>query len=155
MTHLQETSPISLRSAAVVGAGTMGSGIAMAIANADIPVLLKETDAAALDRGLGNVRLHYANSVKHGRFTQQFVDERVALIAPTLSYEDFGRVDLVIEAVFEGMQLEKQVFGQLDQVCKPDAILASNTSTLSIDEIASAVSGPSSSSAHISSLLPT
>jgi 3-hydroxyacyl-CoA dehydrogenase len=142
MTDLQESSPISIRAAAVVGAGTMGAGIAMALANAEIPVLLKEADPAALDRGLGNVRLHYANSVKHGRFTQQFVDERVALIAPTLSYEGFGRVDLVIEAVFEGMQLKKQVFGQLDQVCKPDAILASNTSTLSIDEIASAVSRP-------------
>ena len=141
MTDLQ-TLPISIRSAAVVGAGTMGAGIAMALANADIPVLLKEADPAALDRGLGNVRMHYANSVKHGRFTQQFVDERVALIAPTLSYEGFGQVDLVIEAVFEGMQLKKQVFSQLDQVCKPDAILASNTSTLSIDEIASAVSRP-------------
>jgi len=142
MTDLKEISPISIRSAAVVGAGTMGAGIAMALANADIPVLLKEDDPAALDRGLGNVRLNYASSVKHGRFTQQFVDERVALIAPTLSYEGFGAVDLVIEAVFEGMQLKKQVFSQLDQVCKPDAILASNTSTLSIDEIASAVSRP-------------
>jgi 3-hydroxyacyl-CoA dehydrogenase len=142
MTDIKETSPISIRSAAVVGAGTMGAGIAMALANADIPVLLKETDPAGLDRGLGNMRLNYANSVKHGRFTQQFVDERVALIAPTLSYEDFDGVDLVIEAVFEGMQLKRQVFSQLDQVCKPGAILASNTSTLSIDEIASAVSRP-------------
>jgi 3-hydroxyacyl-CoA dehydrogenase len=142
MTEAIAEAVLPIYSAAVVGAGTMGAGIAMALANAGIPVLLKEADQAALDRGLGNVRLNYANSVKHGRFTQQFVDERLALIAPTLAYEGFGSVDLVIEAVFEGMQLKKEVFRQLDEVCKPGAILASNTSTLSIDEIASAVSRP-------------
>jgi 3-hydroxyacyl-CoA dehydrogenase len=133
---------IPIHSAAVVGAGTMGAGIAMALANAGIPVLLKEADRAALDRGLANMRFNYAGSVKRGRFTEQFVEERLALIAPTLEYDGFDGVDLVIEAVFEGMQLKKEVFRQLDEVCRPGAILATNTSTLSIDEIASAVSRP-------------
>ena len=85
---------------------------------------------------------NYANSVKRGRFTQQFVDERLKLIQSTLSIDDFAGVDLVIEAVFEGMALKKEVFGQLDKICKSGAILASNTSTLNIDEIASATSRP-------------
>jgi 3-hydroxyacyl-CoA dehydrogenase len=120
----------------------MGGGIAMVFANAGIPVLLKESDQAALDRGLGNIQKNYANSVKRGRFTQQFADERLRLIQPTLSYDGFATVDMVIEAVFEGMALKKEVFGELDRVCKPGAILASNTSTLNIDEIASATSRP-------------
>jgi len=136
------TATIPVNSAAVVGAGTMGGGIAMAFANAGIPVLLKETDQAALDKGLATIQKNYANSVKRGRFTQQFMDERLKLIQPTLSYDDFGSVDMVIEAVFEGMALKKEVFGQLDRVCKPGSILASNTSTLNIDEIASATKRP-------------
>ncbi len=138
----KETPVIPVKSAAVVGAGTMGGGIAMVFANAGIPVLLKEADQAALDRGLSTIQKNYANSVKRGRFTQQFVDERLKLIKPTLSYDEFSNVDMVIEAVFEGMALKKEVFGTLDRVCKPGAILASNTSTLSIDEIASATSRP-------------
>ena len=140
----KETPVISVSSAAVVGAGTMGGGIAMVFANAGIPVLLKEADEAALDRGLANIQKNYATSVKRGRFTQQFVDERLKLIQPTLSYDDFGKVDMVIEAVFEGMALKKEVFAELDRVCKPGAILASNTSTLNIDEIATVPSRPSS-----------
>jgi len=105
-------------------------------------VLLKESDQAALERGLGSIQKNYANSVKRGRFTQQFADERLRLIQPTLSYDGFAKVDMVIEAVFEGMALKKEVFGELDRVCKPGAILASNTSTLDIDEIASATSRP-------------
>ena len=136
----KETSVIPVNSAAVVGAGTMGGGIAMVFANAGMPVLLKEADQAALDRGLANIQKNYATSVKRGRFTQQFVDERLQLIRPTLNYDDFGKVDMVIEAVFEGMALKKEVFGELDRVCKPGAILASNTSTLNIDEIASGTS---------------
>jgi 3-hydroxyacyl-CoA dehydrogenase len=120
----------------------MGGGIAMVFANAGIPVLLKETDQAALDRGLANIQKNYANSVKRGRFTQQFVDERLKLIKPTLTYDGFSAADMVIEAVFEGMALKKQIFGELDRICKPGAILASNTSTLSIDEIASATTRP-------------
>ena len=138
----KETPLITVRSVAVVGAGTMGGGIAMVLANAGIPVLLKEADQAAMDRGLANIQKNYANSVKRGRFTQQFADERLKLIQPTLTFDGFANVDLVIEAVFEGMALKKEVFGQLDKVCKPGTILASNTSTLNIDEIASATSRP-------------
>jgi 3-hydroxyacyl-CoA dehydrogenase len=138
----KETPVIPINSAAIVGAGTMGGGIAMVFANAGIPVLLKETDQAALDRGLANIQKNYANSVKRGRFTQQFVDERLKLIRPTLVYDDFIGADIVVEAVFEGMAVKKEVFGELDRVCKPGAILASNTSTLNIDEIASVTSRP-------------
>jgi 3-hydroxyacyl-CoA dehydrogenase len=133
---------IPVNSVAVVGAGTMGSGIAMVFANAGFPVLLKEVDQGALDPGLASIQKNYANSVKRGRFTQQYVDERLKLIRPTLGYEGFSSVDMVVEAVFEGMALKKQVFGELDRVCKPGAILASNTSTLNIDEIAAATSRP-------------
>jgi 3-hydroxyacyl-CoA dehydrogenase len=120
----------------------MGVGIAMVFANAGIPVLLKEVDQAALDRGLGGIRKNYANSVSKGRLTQQFADERLKLIEPTLSFHGFAAVDMVVEAVFEGMELKKQVFAELDRVCKPGAILATNTSTLNIDEIASSTSRP-------------
>ena len=138
----KETPIIPVSSAAVVGAGTMGGGITMALVNAGIPVLLKETDQVALDRGLATIQKNYANSVKRGRFTQQFVEERLKLIKPTLRYDGFDTVDMVIEAVFEGMALKKEVFGELDRNCKPGAILASNTSTLNIDEIASATQRP-------------
>ena len=133
---------IPVNKAAVVGAGTMGGGIAMVFANAGIPVLLKETDQAALDRGLATIRKNYANSVKKGRFSQEQMDQRMARITPTLTYDGFDGVDMVIEAVFEGMALKKQIFGELDKIVKPGAILASNTSTLNIDEIASATSRP-------------
>jgi 3-hydroxyacyl-CoA dehydrogenase len=138
----KETPVLPVRAAAVVGAGTMGAGIAMVFANAGIPVLLKEVDQPSLDRGLANIRRNYANSVSKGRLTQPFVDERLRLIQPTLSFDGFSTVDMVIEAVFEGMELKKQVFAELDRVCKPGAILASNTSTLNIDEIASSTARP-------------
>ena len=138
----KDTPVTPINSVAVVGAGTMGGGIAMVLANAGIPVILKEADRAALDRGLATIQLNYGNSVKRGRFSQQFAQERLKLITPTLIYDDFSSVDLVVEAVFEGMALKKQVFKELDRVCKPGAILASNTSTLSIDEIASSTSRP-------------
>jgi 3-hydroxyacyl-CoA dehydrogenase len=138
----KDTPVLPINSAAVVGAGTMGGGIAMVLANAGIPVLLKEADQAALNRGLATIQVNYANSVKRGRFSQQVAEERLKLITPTLTYDDFSKVDLVIEAVFEGMALKKEVFKELDRVCKPGAILASNTSTLSIDEIASSTSRP-------------
>ena len=140
----KETPLIPIKSAAVVGAGTMGGGIAMVLANAGIPVLLKDADQAALDRGLATIQSNYANSVKRGRLTPQDAEERFKRITPTLSYDDFAKADLVIEAVFEGMALKKEVFKELDRVCKPGAILASNTSTLNIDEIASATSRPAS-----------
>jgi 3-hydroxyacyl-CoA dehydrogenase len=138
----KDTPVIPVNSVAIVGAGTMGGGIAMSFVNAGIPVLLKESDQAALDRGLATIRKNYDTSVKRGRFTQQFVEERMKLITPTLTYDGFPTVDLVIEAVFEGMALKKQVFAELDRICKRGAILASNTSTLSIDEIAQATSRP-------------
>jgi 3-hydroxyacyl-CoA dehydrogenase len=131
-----------IRTVAVVGSGTMGGGIAMVFANAGIPVLLKEVDQPALDRGLAKIQKNYASSVQRGRFTQQFVDERMALITPTLSYDNFADSDMAVEAVFEGMVLKKQVFQDLDRACKPGAILASNTSTLSIDDIAGVTSRP-------------
>ena len=92
--------------------------------------------------GSATIQTNYANSVKRGRLSEQDADERFKRIHPTLSYDDFSKVDLVIEAVFEGMALKKEVFGELDRICKPGAILASNTSTLNIDEIASATSRP-------------
>jgi 3-hydroxyacyl-CoA dehydrogenase len=140
----KETPILPINSAAVVGAGTMGGGIAMVFANAGIPVVLKEADQAALDRGLANIRKNYAVSVQRGRFTQAAVDDRLKLIKPTLDYTDFAQADIVIEAVFEGLALKREVFAELDRVCKPGAILASNTSTLNIDEIASATSRPAS-----------
>ena len=138
----KETSLIPINSSAVVGAGTMGVGIAMVLANAGISVLLKEVDQAALDRGIATIQKNYASSVKRGRFTPQFADECLQRIQPTLSFDGFSSMDLVIEAVFEGMALKKEVFRELDRVCKPEAILASNTSTLSIDEIASSTAHP-------------
>src|SRR3984957_16262002 len=112
----KDTQLISIKSAAVIGAGTMGGGIAMVLANAGIPVLLKEADQAALDRGLVTIQSNYANSVKRGRFTAQVAEERLQLIKPTLSYEGFSNVDLVIEAAFGGMALKKEVFAELDRV---------------------------------------
>ncbi len=138
----KDIAQIPVNKAAVVGAGTMGGGIAMVFANAGIPVLLKETDQAALDRGLAIIKKNYANSVKKGRFSQEQMDQRMARITPTLTYDGFDGVDMVIEAVFEGMALKKQIFSELDKVVKQGAILASNTSTLNIDEIASATSRP-------------
>jgi 3-hydroxyacyl-CoA dehydrogenase len=140
----KDTITIAVAKAAVVGAGTMGSGIAMVLANAGIPVLLKETDPAALDRGWANIQKNYAASVQRGRFSQDFVDQRLRLITPTLTYDGFSNADLVIEAVFEGMSIKKQAFGELDTICKSTAILASNTSSLNIDEIALATSRPQS-----------
>ncbi len=138
----RDTPTLPIRKAAIVGAGTMGGGIAMAYANAGIPVVLKEADADALSRGLTRIRSNYAGSVERGRLPQAEADERFARIRPTLSYEGFEQADIVVEAVFEGMELKKQVFADLDEVARPDAILASNTSTLDIDEIASATSRP-------------
>jgi len=138
----KDTPLIPIRRAAVVGAGTMGGGIAMNYANAGIPVLLKEADQAALDRGLATITKNYASTVKKGKLTQQQMDQRLALIQPTLTYDRFREADIVAEAVFEGMALKKQVFTELDSVTRPDAILASNTSTLDIDEIASVTSRP-------------
>lgn len=138
----KDTPLIPIRRAAVVGAGTMGGGIAMNYANAGISVLLKEITPEALDRGLATITKNYAATVKKGRMTQAQMDERLALIQPTLTYDGFAEADIVVEAVFEGMELKKKVFAELDPVTRPDAILASNTSTLDIDQIASATARP-------------
>jgi 3-hydroxyacyl-CoA dehydrogenase len=138
----KDTKVFEIKKAAIIGAGTMGGGIAMNYANAGITVIVKEVTQEALDRGMATIRKNYENSVKKGRFTQEVMDERMALIKPQLGYEGFEEADIITEAVFEGMDLKKQVFGELDRIAKPGAILASNTSTLNIDEIASATSRP-------------
>jgi 3-hydroxyacyl-CoA dehydrogenase len=138
----KETKVLEIKKAAIIGAGTMGGGIAMNYANAGIPVIVKEATQEALDRGMATIRKNYENSVKKGRFTQEVMDQRMALIRPQLGYDGFEEADIITEAVFEGMELKKQVFGELDKIAKPGAILASNTSTLNIDEIASATSRP-------------
>jgi 3-hydroxyacyl-CoA dehydrogenase len=138
----KETKVFEIKKAAVVGAGTMGGGIAMNYANAGIPVIVKETTQEALDRGIATIRKNYENSVKKGRFTQEVMDRRMALIKPQLGYDGFEEADIITEAVFEGMDLKKQVFGELDKIAKPGAILASNTSTLNVDEIAAVTSRP-------------
>ncbi|MBL8207386.1 MAG: enoyl-CoA hydratase/isomerase family protein [Blastocatellia bacterium] len=140
----KDTPLIPIAKAAVIGAGTMGGGITMNFVNVGIPVLLKETTQEALDRGLATIAKNYSNSVKKGRFSQEVMDKRMALITPTLGYDGFEEADIVVEAVFENMALKKETFAALDQICKPGAILASNTSTLDIDEIASATSRPES-----------
>ena len=94
----------------------MGGGIAMDYANAGIPVLLKETDQEALDRGMATIRKNYANSVKKGRFSQEEMDQRMALHQPQLTYDGFGEADIIVEAVFEGMALKKQIFAEMDKI---------------------------------------
>ncbi|AIO41615.1 enoyl-CoA hydratase/isomerase family protein [Burkholderia cenocepacia] len=131
-----------IRRVGVVGAGTMGGGIAMNFVNAGLPVTLLETKQEALDRGLATIRKNYDAQVKKGKLTQQKLDARMALITPTLSYDDLNDADLIIEAVFEELGVKEQVFGQLDAVAKPGAILASNTSTLDVDKIASFTKRP-------------
>jgi 3-hydroxyacyl-CoA dehydrogenase len=126
----------AIKSVAVIGAGTMGGGIAMNFANAGIPVTVLETTQAALDKGLSTVRKNYENTLKKGRLTQDEFDKRIQQITGTLSYDDIKNADLVIEAVFEDMQVKKQVFEKLDRVAKSGAILASNTSTLDLNKIA-------------------
>jgi len=122
--------------AAVVGAGTMGGGIAMNFANAGIPVTILETTQEALDKGLATIRKNYENTVRKGKLTQEKCEQRMALITGTLSYADIAQADIVIEAVFEDMGVKESVFRQLDDAMKPGAILASNTSTLDLDRIA-------------------
>ena len=135
--------PVSeIKRAAVIGAGTMGGGIAMNYANAGIPVIVKEATQEALDRGMTTIRKNYANSVAKGRFPQAVMDQRMALITPQLTYSGFEDADIITEAVFEGMALKKEVFAAIDAIAKPSCILASNTSTLSIDEIAAVTTRP-------------
>ena len=140
---IPKTTPTAdIQRAAVVGAGTMGAGIAMAYANAGIPVLLKDSSQEALDRGMTAIRRNYANTVSKGRLAQLAAEERLARLTPQLSYENFDKVDIVVEAVFEDLALKKAIFAELEQVTKPECVLASNTSSLDIDEIAADASHP-------------
>jgi 3-hydroxyacyl-CoA dehydrogenase len=125
-----------IRRVAVIGAGTMGGGIAMSFANAGLPVTLVETSAEALERGLATIRRNYDASVKRGKLTEAARDGRLALIAPTLSQAAIADADLVIEAVFEELDVKEQVFRRIDEIAKRGAILASNTSTLDLNRIA-------------------
>ena len=131
-----------INSAAVLGAGTMGGGIAMNFANAGIPVTIVEMNQEALDRGLGIIETNYRNTQKKGRLTEEDVNARLALITGTLDYADIGDKDIVIEAIFENMDVKKEVFTKLDATMKQGAILATNTSYLNIDEIAQCTSRP-------------
>ncbi|KAA0910428.1 3-hydroxyacyl-CoA dehydrogenase NAD-binding domain-containing protein [Pusillimonas sp. ANT_WB101] len=132
-----------IESVGVVGAGTMGGGIAMSLANYGIPVIMLERDKAALDRGMQTIRSNYAASVKRRKLTDVDMDRRLALIQPSLRDADLANVDLVIEAAFEDMDVKKEIFARLDSICKPQAILASNTSRLDINELAETTSRPS------------
>jgi 3-hydroxyacyl-CoA dehydrogenase len=131
-----------IKTMAVVGAGTMGGGIAMSFADAGIPVKLADASAEVLEKGLGRIRDNYERSVKRGSLSQDEMDVRMALIEPVESLEQIGDCDAVIEAVFERMPVKQEVFRQLDQVMKPEALLFSNTSALDIDQIAGVTSRP-------------
>ncbi|RQU15513.1 3-hydroxyacyl-CoA dehydrogenase [Burkholderia cenocepacia] len=131
-----------VRRVGVIGAGTMGGGIAMNFVNAGLPVTLLETKQDALERGLATIRRNYDAQVKKGKLTQEKLDARIALITPTLSYDDLKDADLIVEAVFEELGVKEQVFKKLDDVAKPGAILASNTSTLDVDKIAAFTKRP-------------
>ncbi len=138
-----DTTPTrTVKSVGVIGAGTMGGGITMNFLNAGIPVVMLETKQEALDRGVGVLRGNYEAQVKKGKLKQEKLDERMALLKTSLDYNDFKDVDLVIEAVFEDMGVKETVFKKLDEVCKQGAILASNTSTLDMNQIASFTKRP-------------
>jgi 3-hydroxyacyl-CoA dehydrogenase len=137
------TPTLPVKSVGVIGAGTMGGGITMNFLNIGIPVTLVEMNQAALDRGLGVIRRNYENTAKKGRLTNEQVEQRMALITPSLAMEDLAAADLVIEAIFESMAVKQGVFVKLDQATRPEAILASNTSFLDLDEIASVTADPS------------
>ncbi len=144
----KDTPTVEIKRAAVVGAGTMGGGIAMSYANAGIPVLLKEVDDAALQRGLATIRKNYEGSVAKGRLTPEAYERTMALITPTTSYDGFDAVDIVVEAVFENMDLKQRTFADLGRVTRPDCVLASNTSTLDIDVFAQASGRPAQVVGH-------
>jgi 3-hydroxyacyl-CoA dehydrogenase len=131
-----DTPTREIKRAAVIGAGTMGGGIAMNFVNAGIPVVILETKQEALDKGIATIRKNYENTMKKGKLTPEKFEQRVGLITGTLSYDDIAQADIVVEAVFEDMGVKESVFKQLDAVMKPGAILASNTSTLDVNKIA-------------------
>ena len=128
----------------VIGGGLMGGGISMNFANVGVPVTIVETNQEALDRGLGTIRKNYENTARKGRLTEEAVEQRCGLIQGTLDMSDLADCDLIIEAVFENMAVKKDIFTRLDGIAKPAAILASNTSALDLNEIASVTSRPES-----------
>jgi 3-hydroxyacyl-CoA dehydrogenase len=140
----KETASRPIGRVGVIGAGTMGGGIAMSFANAGLPVTIVERAPEALERGLATVRRNYERSAKRGRFTEAEVEERIGLLAGSLEMGELAACDLVVEAVFENMDIKKQVFGELDRICRDGAILATNTSYLDVDEIAAATARPGS-----------
>ena len=144
----KDTPAREITKAAIIGAGTMGGGIAMAYANVGIPVLLKDVDQAAVDRGMAIIRKNYESTVSKGKMTADAMATTMALITPTTTYDGFGDVDIVVEAVFENMDLKKTTFAELARVTRPDAILASNTSTLDIDEFAQSSGRPAQVVGH-------
>jgi 3-hydroxyacyl-CoA dehydrogenase len=144
----KDTPAKEIKRAAVVGAGTMGGGIAMTYANAGIPVLLKDVDDAALQRGLSTIRRNYDVTMSKGKMTAEQVEKTMALITPTTTYDGFDQVDIVVEAVFENMDLKKTTFAELGRVTRPDCVLASNSSTLDIDEFAKASRRPAQVVGH-------
>jgi 3-hydroxyacyl-CoA dehydrogenase len=144
----KDTPARDIKRAAIVGAGTMGGGIAMAYVNAGIPVLLKEVDHGALHRGLATIRKNYESTVAKGKMTSEAMAKTMALITPTISYDGFDHVDIVVEAVFENMDLKKSTFAELARVTRPECILASNTSTLDIDEFAESSGRPAQVVGH-------
>jgi 3-hydroxyacyl-CoA dehydrogenase len=144
----KDTPALDIRRAAVVGAGTMGGGIAMTYANAGIPVLLKDVDQAALDRGLATIRRNYDVTMSKGKMTAEQVEKTMGLITPTASYDGFDAVDIVVEAVFENLDLKKATFVDLGRVTRPECVLASNSSTLDIDQFARASGRPAQVLGH-------
>ncbi|MFZ5509564.1 MAG: 3-hydroxyacyl-CoA dehydrogenase NAD-binding domain-containing protein, partial [Pseudomonadota bacterium] len=138
----EDTPTRKIEKVGVIGAGTMGGGITMNFLNAGIPVALLEMKQEALDRGVATIRKNYENSLKKGKLTQGQLDSRMALLKPTLSYDDLKDADLIIEAVFEEMGVKESVFRKLDEIAKPGAILASNTSTLDVNKIAAFTQRP-------------
>ena len=137
-----DTPLIDVKKVGIIGAGTMGGGIAMNFLSAGIPVTILEMKQEALDRGTAIIRKNYENTAKRGRMTMDQVEAAMSLLSPTLDYGDLADCDLVIEAVYENMDVKKEVFAKLDEVVKDGAILASNTSYLDIDEIATATARP-------------
>jgi len=137
-----ETRALPIKSAAIVGAGTMGGGIAICFANAGIPVTLLDANAKSLERGLANISGIYQSMVDRGRLTAAEADQRRGLVRTSLDYGDVKDADVIVEAVFESMDLKREIFAKLDAVAKPGAVLATNTSTLDIEDIASATSRP-------------
>ena len=136
------TPTLPVASIGVIGAGTMGGGIAMNFLNVGIPVTIVEANQAALDRGVGVIRANYETTAKRGKLTQADVEKRMGLLTPSLDYAALGQADLVIEAVFESLEVKQEVFAKLDKVAKPGAILASNTSFLDLNKIAAATARP-------------